>query len=47
MQELIEKGFLEEKPYKKSKTFALTDKGHEFLEKYRQMIEFVDSFGLR
>jgi predicted transcriptional regulator len=47
LKELIEKDLLVEKQTKNSKTFSLTDKGFEFLEKYRQMMEFVDSFGLR
>jgi predicted transcriptional regulator len=47
LTELKEKEFIVEKEAKRSKTFSLTDKGFEFLQKYREMLEFVDSFGLR
>ena len=30
----------------KNKYFTITDKGHQFLEKYRKMEEFKEAFGL-
>ena len=41
-----EKDFLVENKGKKSKTYRLTEKGFSFLEKYRSMVDFLDSFGL-
>ena len=46
--ELIQKGFITEQTMKdgKSKTYAITKKGMTYLEKYRSIIEFTESFGL-
>ncbi len=44
--ELIEKGFVIEKKEAKHKTYTLTEKGFEYLQKYRFITEFSDSFGL-
>lgn len=45
--ELLEKGLIvQERDEKGKRVFSLTDKGFEFLEKYRMIVEFVDSFGL-
>jgi predicted transcriptional regulator len=46
LSELLEKGFIIEERSKRSKTYSLTAKGFEFLEKYKMIIEFVDNFGL-
>ena len=46
LNELIEKDFVIESKEKKGKTYSLTEKGFEFLEKYKFIIEFSDSFGL-
>jgi len=46
LKELIDKEFLREKKLKKGRTYFLTDKGFEFLEKYSMIREFTDSFGL-
>jgi predicted transcriptional regulator len=47
INELISKGFikLDIDKYEK-KVFILTKKGNEFLEEYRMIENFVDSFGL-
>jgi predicted transcriptional regulator len=44
--ELIEKDFIIENKEKKGKTYSLTKKGFEYLQKYKFIIEFSDSFGL-
>lgn len=45
--ELIEKGFiLEEEDKKGKKSYALTDKGHNYLNDYKIIRGFVDSYGL-
>jgi len=44
--ELISKGFVVENNSKTGKTYSLTPKGFEYLNKYRMIVEFVDSFGL-
>jgi len=47
MEELITKGFIEVKTDKKnSRTYALTQKGFEYVNKYHLIVDFVDSFGL-
>lgn len=45
--ELLEKGFIREGIDKKGRKFiTLTDKGFHFLQKYRQIIGFVEEFEL-
>ncbi len=45
--ELISKGFILEKKDKKGKKyFELTEKGHHYLNDYRTIRGFVDSYGL-
>lgn len=46
IKELTEKGFILEKKSKKGKTYELTEKGFEYIDKYRLITEFIDSFGL-
>lgn len=46
LKELIGKGFLIEQPLKKGRTYSLTPKGFQFLEKYGLIREFTTSFGL-
>jgi len=44
--ELLSKGFLIENSTKTGKTYSMTPKGFEYLQKYRTIVDFVDSFGL-
>lgn len=44
--ELIEKGFLVQKKLKQGRTYELTAKGFEFLQKYSMIKDFTTSFGL-
>ena len=52
LQELISKDFIVEqetikgKHKTKSKTYSITNKGLTFLDKYRTIVEFTESFGL-
>jgi predicted transcriptional regulator len=47
IEELIEKEFIREQEDKKGKKmFSLRDKGFEFLEKYKIIVQFIDNFGL-
>lgn len=50
LQELIKKGFIVEQPLstkgKSTKTYSITDKGIRFLDKYRMIVDFTESFGL-
>jgi predicted transcriptional regulator len=46
IKELNEKNFLEEIEHKGKRTFSLTNKGFDFLQKYKIIIEFVEGFGL-
>jgi predicted transcriptional regulator len=46
LAELISKGFMLESNTKSGKTYSLTPKGFEYLQKYRMIVEFTDSFGL-
>jgi predicted transcriptional regulator len=43
---LIEQSFLIEKKLKRGKTYEITQKGREFLQKYSMITEFTTSFGL-
>lgn len=46
LRELITKGFVKELRGKTGRAYALTAKGHEFLEKYALITEFTTAFGL-
>ena len=43
---LITEGFLEQKKEKKGKTYFLTKKGISYINEYRTISTFMDSFGL-
>jgi predicted transcriptional regulator len=43
---LITKGFIVEENGKAGKTYSITPKGFDFLNKYSLIVEFIDSFGL-
>ncbi len=47
LKELLEKDLIKEiNDSGKGKTFSLTQKGIEYLDQYKKMIGFMDSFGL-
>lgn len=46
LSELISKGFVVMNEEKSGKTYSLTQKGFDYLNKYRLISEFTDSFGL-
>ncbi len=46
LSELQRKGFIQEHQQEKGKTYSITPKGHTYLEKYKVVEEFADSFGL-
>jgi len=47
INELLQKGFIREIQDKKGKKFiTLTDKGFEYLSKYRLVLGFIDEFDL-
>ena len=46
MTELLSKEFITQTVTKNGKTYSLTQKGFDYLNKYKLIIEFVDSFGL-
>jgi len=46
LNELIEKELIREVPLKKGKSYSVTDKGFNYIQKYRMIAEFTDSFGL-
>jgi predicted transcriptional regulator len=46
LNDLIAKGFIVEAVGKSGKTYSITEKGFEYLNKYRMITEFIDSFGL-
>ena len=46
LDELIEKKFIIEKNLEKSKTYEITTDGIQFLEKYNDVRNFMDSFGV-
>ncbi|MBW2988708.1 DUF4364 family protein [Candidatus Woesearchaeota archaeon] len=44
--ELIKKGMVEEKEEKGKKAYSITDKGREYVQQFKKIKEFSDSFGL-
>ncbi|MBS3128377.1 hypothetical protein J4410_04485 [Candidatus Woesearchaeota archaeon] len=46
LDDLMQKQLILEESEKGQKFFALTDKGHKFLQEYAKMREFTESFGL-
>ena len=46
LTELLEKGFIVEVKLKKGKSYEITDKGRNYLDKYGMIMEFTKSFGL-
>ena len=46
LQELITKEFVKEHRTKEGKTYSITEKGTNYLEKYKMISEFTESFGL-
>ena len=46
LKELIDKDFIVESKSKTGKTYSITSKGTEYLDKFKFIIEFTDSFGL-
>ena len=46
LEELILKGLIMEKNLGKGKTYFLTEKGLKYIQQYKVILGFVDSFGL-
>lgn len=46
LNELMDKGFVVEHSSSQGKTYSVTPKGLEYLNKYRSIMEFTQSFGL-
>jgi predicted transcriptional regulator len=46
MKELLDKGLVEEKKEKKGKSYSLTEKGYKFLDEYKTITAFLESYGL-
>ena len=46
LNELIEKDFISEQRNAEGKRYSINEKGLRFLEKYRQIAEFSEGFGL-
>jgi len=46
VNELLKKGLIKEEELKKGRVFSLTEKGNAFLEQYKTIENFIDSFGL-
>jgi len=46
LKELMDKEFLVENINGDNKTYSLTQKGYDYLTKYKMIAEFTDSFGL-
>jgi predicted transcriptional regulator len=46
VEELLQKGLLVEEGEEGRKSFALSQKGYEFLEKYNVILDFIENFGL-
>lgn len=46
INELLRKGFIREEKLKKGRIFLLTERGNGFLEQYKTIENFIESFGL-
>ena len=46
LSELKERNLVEETTEKKKKIYSLTDDGRKFIQRYKQMKEFTEAFGL-
>ena len=46
MNELMQKGLITKNQTKSSKTYSLTQKGFDYLNKYQMIADFTNSFGL-
>ena len=46
INELLDKEFIEEIYIKNKKKYALINKGNEFIDKFREIKEFMEGFGL-
>jgi predicted transcriptional regulator len=46
VEELLSKGFIEQNGNEGKKTYSLTTKGFEFLDKYKVIQGFIENFGL-
>ena len=46
LHELLDKKMISQNVQKNGKTYSLTDKGFDYIQRYRMIIDFVDSFGL-
>jgi predicted transcriptional regulator len=46
LDELIGKGFIVEEKKENSKTYSITQKGQEYLNQYKLIVNFVGGFGL-
>lgn len=46
LQELLDKEFITEGTKAGHKSYSITEKGNEYLDKYRLIAEFSESFGL-
>jgi predicted transcriptional regulator len=46
LEELIQKDFIIKNENKKGKTYSITLKGSEYLNRYKFVVDFVESFGL-
>ena len=46
LSELIQKGFIIENKGESGKTYSITEKGINYINKYSLIVEFTESFGL-
>lgn len=46
LAELMQKGFIQEHRFTQGKRYSITPKGLTYLQKYRSIVDFTESFGL-
>ena len=46
LKELKAKEFIKQSRTKKGRTYSITPKGIDYLDRYRLIVDFIDSFGL-